>query len=313
MRIGRVVCAAWLGVLCCAAACSAPPGAPAAGGPAGPGASASPVAKVLPEVWSLLDEAEAAKGKAVTRCMELRGFTVHPASPAKAGTQHAADAYPYRDGAPTLEQAQRNGYGLQRQPSDETPPPAQASAYDRLPQAERDRYQAALGTWAQYTLADGSKLRMRRGGCDEEVMTSMYGDLQRYFRLVAVAGDMSSRLRSAGEADERVVAATKRWTSCMAAAGYPGLESVDDAEATAVSYHWPRNAPAPSFEDAERNEIALAVADAKCSETSQVDRVLRSAWTEHAQQYLRDHDTEFVALRELLHAAVIAAQRLLGA
>ncbi|WP_426510173.1 hypothetical protein ACPPVO_05500 [Dactylosporangium sp. McL0621] len=310
-----MVGAAWLGVLCCAAACSAPPGAPAAGGPADPGPKASPVVQVLSEVWSLLDGAEAAKGKAVTRCMEGRGFTVHPASPAKAATRPAADAYPYRDGAPTLEQAQRNGYGLQRQPSGETPSPAQAqaSAYDRLPQADRDRYQAALGTWAQYTLADGSKLRMRRGGCDEEVMTSMYGDLQRYFRLVAVAGDMSSRLRSAGEADERVVAATKRWTSCMVAAGYPGLESVDDAEAAAVSYHWPHNAPAPSFEDAKRNEIALAVADAKCSETSQVDRVLRSAWTEHAQQYMREHDTEFVALRELLQAAVVAAQRLLGA
>jgi hypothetical protein len=298
----------------------ADPGRSADGDPAAAGRRA---ARVRGEGVELARRVEQAQHELIRRCMSRRGFTAHPVLPSAFPTADEAgaaggsggDGSPYRE-PPEPERARADGYGIDigRPPpaTPETAPAGADAAFLALPAVERDRYLAALGAPSARQLPGGGAVETRRGGCEEEVLTAVYGDPGRYWTLVSVVFDQPTKVRAATDGDPRVTAAIASWSACMRDAGHPELASPDDAERTATGYYWPRGGPALPVEEAKRREVALAIADAGCSARTRMDATRQAVWRERDAQYLRAHEAELVAWRDLARAGLTAAQRLLA-
>jgi hypothetical protein len=305
-------------VLLSAALALAGCGAADAGSPAG-GASPTGVATSAPdrqvapiqaELHDLLGQVKTVQARAVRACMERKGFTVHPVDNGS-DAPPPGDGYPFRDPL-TPAQAQANGYPGIGETNAGPEPSTQPTddPFSRLPQDEQNRYHDAVGRKARFVLPNGEVTALLRGGCEEEVLVAIHGDLAKFLMLHYTTANAPNEVREQTEADHRVADALRRWSQCMRERGYPDLGTLDDATVLATAYYWPRGQPPPRQEDARPKEIALAVADATCLAQFDVDTVHRDVWLETRQAYYRKHETDFVALRDQLKAALVRAQQL---
>jgi hypothetical protein len=312
-RLGRAA-AALLLLVPAAAGCTgggntgAPLPAPGRG-PAGASSGSAHGAEAA--ALDLLAQVDKATDRANVACMEANGFHVHPVADTDGPTTAPGEAYPFREPL-TVAQAEDVGYTevgeLSRDPD---PPPPAPDAFHRLSAAEQRRYYVAFGHKARYILPDGTAVGVIRGGCAERVMVAIHQDLDRYLWIRNVTANAPNDIRERTEQDPRVADALRAWSRCMRERGYPDLATLDDAVVLATRYYLPRGGPRVAPEQARSKERELAVADATCADSSGVETTLRVVWQQTRDTYYVEHETDFVALRDLLRSALTAAQRLL--
>jgi hypothetical protein len=91
-------------------------------------------------------------------------------------------------------------------------------------------------------------------GCTAEAEGRLYRDLPAWFRLSHVKAGITPVVRNQVQNDPRYQAATGRWAQCMRRSGQPATD--------------PADARARGLASARRAEIALAVAEATCAQTT---------------------------------------------
>jgi hypothetical protein len=246
-----------------------------------------------------LFEAEAQLSK---RCMERKGFTVHP----PASKPVVTDDYPY-PATPSVDVARRSGYfGEQMEPA-----PGDLS-YQRLAPQEMQRYAEALnggGPGEDLVLDDGSKLGLVTGGCRGQTLTGMYGDIRTAVSRIHQIDSSGKRAQQATDADARVTAILAKWADCMRDAGYSGITTPEQARIYVDELAKPGSNPG----SVRAQGIAVAVAHAQCSQKVEVDRLRKAVWEHYLGKDLLTHEAEIVAVVELQDAALERAQALMRA
>lgn len=283
----------------------------------GPGATSTSAAGTGPIIDNglvdLRNQANAALQKVALKCMDGRGFTVHP-------TQKPLPNIPPQIGSTfmpriTSADAASKGYGLGadlRNPPADTHPPKANDAFSRLPASQQDAYNAAWGQARRFTLPDGTVVGMPMGGCDEQATKQLFGDVNNYLRLQTVIGNDENAAISQAETDQRVKNATRSWASCMAQAGYSGLDETSAAMDKAMRYYAARGSVPVYSATGQANEIKLAKADATCASSTKVDQITWQVQSSDLSAYRKQHDADFVAYRQLLTQALTKAQQALG-
>lgn len=171
------------------------------------------------------------------------------------------------------------------------------------------------------------------GDCYEQANQQVHGTgedagIEQFEEFLAEMGALYDRVRT----DPRVVEARQGWSTCMADAGYPGLEALEDAQTRVTEkqgelYGWdepePDPAPAPTgtaapgapgtvapgappevdpeIEAEVRDfELAIAWADYGCQQDTEVKLIEREVQFELEEAFLADHEQQAEAYREWL-------------
>lgn len=241
----------------------------------------------LDEIYFTLDAEEAAARHA-------REQEMIAACMAEAGFDYQSQAAPHQYRLPeviTPEYAAEFGYGETTETSGPDVPP---STFSHLPGTdpafdENNRYVESLSVGArdQYFLAmHGADFYLdeppeggaeAQPGCRGRAIDAVYADGRTPDELEHVATAIREEIWWVTE-DPRVTAANPAWVDCMADAGYPGLEAVEDAvglvvdriNASSFSYVAPwdelKQRHADELVDLRRFEVEVAVADTACRE-----------------------------------------------
>lgn len=296
LRLTQCALVAGLLVVTAAAGCSGTDPSSDTGDPA----AASRAATELNAALTTDTQVEDASSRLIRECMEKQGFTTHPKEdPAEAS---AAGAYPFVDPPAADALASEGGY-----PGDTDKPEPRAGSgssdrFGRLSEAERQRYEAALGDETVIQLSDGTEIGIPAGGCAGKIANELFGDVQGAFRTAVFARRGSDVARKQTAADPAVSEALAAWSKCMEQADFPGLA---DSEAA-------RDLTRTKGDSRRKvNEPQLAAADARCGAEHRVSEVRRAAWDRYLAEYLRGHETEIAAYRKSQETALANAQRLL--
>lgn len=227
----------------------------------------------------------------VAACMHAAGFEFAPVPDDLWQTQVMAS--PPRDD----DWVEQHGYGLTEGAStttvEHTPSPNDAIV-EALSPAEREAYDLAL------TGPDGT------GGCVGDATTSepAWFDDPTYRELL----EQATALGEQAEKDPAVVSAVATWRECMAEAGQPGYDDPADAQlqlgdrVSDAEVNGPGTVPAGRRAELLAAEVAVAVADRRCTASSGIEAVRTAAVTVLEQEYVDEHRAE-------LDAWLPAAQR----
>ncbi|MFJ6074289.1 hypothetical protein ACIQFU_26245 [Streptomyces sp. NPDC093065] len=238
-------------------------GGPGATGPARPTDGSGPVRDLTTAEEAVLDRAE---GLLVRQCMAEAGFSFWPA--AEDGTaEREGFGYVLDD----VGWARKYGYGGQFAKKAEKARRSgpNVSYLNSLPRNRRMRYDATLGgrlaeDALTVELPQGGTVRTPRDGCRAAAQGELYGDFATWFRVQAIATNLTPLFVPDLVRDKRFREAVGAWSACMRTKGHdypdppavraelPALtEGLDDAEAHAV-------------------EVRLAVDEATCATTTRL-------------------------------------------
>jgi hypothetical protein len=204
----------------------------------------------------------------IAECMQEEGFTYTPLS---------AEwfAWSYESGglrSTSRERVEQEGYGFNL---DEQEVRAEEERLD--PNIDYVATLSEDSLWAYNRALRGDvNLGGSDGGCERRALdatgtTSEPLSLsERWAPLVDSLNQMWEQLVPA---DPAWAEAQRDWSDCMAAAGYPGLEVVGDAEERAAQY---AGAAGGDRQQAQRDEIAIALADVDCRAETSVDSRVRA-------------------------------------
>jgi hypothetical protein len=264
----------------------------------------------------------------VAECMAREGFEYIPVDWSQGGMVISED-----DDIPwgTLEFAEQWGYGITTNPWEDQQPvdpepgqefvdPNQAIIEAMSPTEQEAYYAALYGTFDWSTVDEGEVVEpsWEELGCSGWAQHEVWGDNvwggdeNEWSDLM----DEMQRMWEAIEDDPRVTEAHAAWASCMADAGYSGLAKVGDAEQSfydRVNPIWenayadiPPDAGEEEWRAAEEEvqrqlaalteeEIATAVADYKCRESSGYDKKYQEANLAAQQRFYDEHKEELEA------------------
>ncbi|WP_368496153.1 hypothetical protein [Herbiconiux sp. A18JL235] len=303
-----------------------------AGGP--PDAAPRPTEGPLERYFSLLgggddqaamDERERGVQDAVAACMKVQGFEYVPDT--SSVTMYSDSSLDVEWGS--AEFAERYGYGVSTDPfgmngqatgtEEHTDP--NADYVDSLSETMRAAYEEAL--WGAGSADPGADYDWTTAGCfgaaqhDAESDRAYWDDPD----YKALEEEMNS-LDAQANADPAVVSALAEWTECMAAAGYPGLESssaaqneITDAylaltdpgaadrpdsapsDGTGQMLISPQTAPDPAaLHEVQQREIATAKADHSCGQSTESAEAVRSARERLEAEFVERHRETLDAL-----------------
>jgi hypothetical protein len=256
--------------------------------------------------------------EAVRACMKEQGFDYIPVDPSQSNVKVS-----FGTGAEELSAKERRtkGYGITTQelvgrPVRDSNDDPNQDIRDALSEADRKAYDAALlGADAANAreAAGGGGMRVQRQigssgdaataedrGCMGKAEAETPGGPE---QLGPDLKEMQDRI----QADSRVIAATRDWSECMAGAGYTGLDDPSDARdqirqkmdalmgaesdgnGTTRFAIGPEGIDPGKLEDLKQEEIALAVQDGKCQDSSGVAKALQEVTEENQQRFLDEH------------------------
>ncbi|MFD7440994.1 hypothetical protein [Streptomyces sp. NPDC059909] len=250
--------------------------------------------------------------KLIRRCMVQKGFTVFPDDGGASAPE--SERAP---GSPTLETAQKIGYGLDpRRTANEKGTQTSSDAFDQLPDSKKAAHTLAMygRDDEQVTYEFGSgKVSIGKTGCMAEVRKELYDDLETYLRLHwTVTNTVNSDTGDAVAESTDVKDALGRWSACMKEAEHTGFKSPDDARKEAsTGFEGLGPEDEQALDKAQDREIAIAVDDAKCARGSRLNQSLSTARADAAAKVLAEHESEIIAWRDLMTKAADNAQRLL--
>lgn len=264
---------------------SAPSGSPAPRA----SASGSPVDRLLAtfkEIYDLRAQVAAKREQMVAKCMEGKGFHVHPAPVAAAGAYVSPIPDPKQwelDAAAVA----RDGYGYGTTLTHPAPPESSApkTAYDRLPKADRAKYEAARDAQPK--------------GCAAVVRQALVGPSPAPGGFGAPSpNDLLVKPVDQAAEDKRVTGMYKAWSSCMAKAGYAGLHDTDEAYKM-VMRRYGAHGTTPVYTAARQQaEIKQAQADLACRTKATMASVMVTVITEKATALLLKDQQWITAWRD---------------
>jgi hypothetical protein len=252
-------------------------------------ASGSPVERLLAaykEIYDLRAQVAAKREQMVAKCMEGKGFHVHPAP-------IASDAK-YVSPIPDPGQWQlvaavvvKEGYGYGATLTHPAPVDASTprSEFDKLPRSEQARYEAARDA--------------QPNGCAAQVRTALVGPspLPAGFGAPSPNDLLTQPVDQAAE-DNRVIGMYKAWSACMAKAGYAGLHDTDEAYKM-VMRRYGAHGTQPVFTAARQQaEIKQAKADLACRTKVDMPSVMVTVITDKAAALLLKDQQWIIAWRD---------------
>jgi hypothetical protein len=299
-----VVAAACAALAGCGPAHTATPqwstGSSAAAKPSATESAADRLLAAYKELHDLKVEIAAKREEMIVKCMEGKGFHVHPAPV----LTDAAYVSPIPDATPwTLDPAavakDGYGYGTTLTHPAAVEPAAPKTAYDRLPKAERAKYEATRDAQPK--------------GCAAQVRQALIGPSP---APVSFGGpspnDLLTKPVDQAAADKRVTAMYKSWSSCMSKAGYGGLHDIDEAYKM-VMRRYGAHGTIPVFTAARQQaEIKQAKADLACRTKVTMASVMVTVITEKATALLVKDQQWILAWRDDARGQVQRAQAYLA-
>lgn len=242
----------------------------------------------------------------IARCMHKLGYEYVPETQEQDGIPN-----PFREGL-TLADAQREGYGLRhalasakatKHPNDDT--------IAGLSKSEARSYAEALAgardTRISVKIGD-STVSAPGSGCIADARKAIYGDLKKEERLSYVSRNVLAEASQTVESDDNLIDARKKWSRCMAKAGY----HYDSRRKARASLGKRYSAKGADVDAVFRDEIATATADAKCSQQTGFDTALRKAQDHASAVAVTRHEADLVAAHELNQQAVTRAKKALA-
>ncbi|SPF03248.1 hypothetical protein [Streptomyces sp. MA5143a] len=224
--------------------------------------------------------------KAIVRCMAERGLRY--SSRPRTASSRGEETNPY--GLLGARRASTDGYGIVGEflHLRSSPPPRDDEPRD--PAWQR----ALLGT-AEHKVAvalpDGSRLEYSTDGCVNAARVEVYG--ADWNRTEPVVAALSARVLTAVEKDPGYRAAMRRWSSCMAEAGYrvAGLQAVRKR----LNDRLPKVSGDPSALRAlAREEIRTAEADARCQAETKLAKTVGDVQRTVEERVLGADDREVI-------------------
>lgn len=272
--------------------------------------------------------------EAVAACMAAEGFKYLPFVPS------APEATTVFNDFGTRAFAEKYGYGISTFSTDPAPTVQQTDPnqplVDAMSDSEREAYYAALYGAPVTAMESGSAdpITMTASpapedqGCFGQVQPGIYGPAASPDEFSDLFNRMSE-LYEKTNGDPSVAQALDRWRACMADAGHPDLTSVDDpmrqisdrmnqffsstpgaspAPATPgatedldpPSYTGP-NPDDPALIQLKTDEIALAVTDFDCRESSGYRAAFDAASLTLQEQFVRDNRAELERYRDAMN------------
>jgi len=274
--------------------------------------------------------------EAIARCMAKEGFEYVPyVAPYDAtftpdGTVMLEESKPSFPDLPPAEFAARFGYGISTKPPadrKEDIDPNEAIVA-RMSVAERVAYQQALRGKGNQLDAQGypsgAGLSSSESSCtgkadgDAPTTDEVVSSQKKVDQVRKSYASLLKRVRGLKDderADPRMTAATAAWSRCLASAGHPGFDELNDphiqARADAVRLLGPGllgadDADPTRLAALRKAEIDLAVADEQC--LGDWRTTLAAVEEELEQQFVRDNLEELEKFRSAMSAAVARAK-----
>lgn len=234
----------------------------------------------------------------VLRCLERRGFTVHP--PGRHYEGYRLD--PPEPTLPSMEEAARTGLGIGfTRLSDASVASGDRAAFDALSPDERSRYFDARNGPSS---AGGAP-----GGCRGEVAAAVVVDWSRYLALrdTAAGTELEFTLNEVAWKAPSVARARAEWERCMSGKGHPGMPSPTIMRTRIRDELY---ATQHDVVAARHQEIKVALAAAECEETHQLEARHRSAWEAAYHDHVAHHLAEITAWRDFTSGALERGRRL---
>jgi hypothetical protein len=282
------------------------------GGPDGQATTAN-AERALASIRGQRDELTRLETQLVYRCLDSKGFTVHP--PVTPPADAAALTARTRLVAPSVQVAKTEGYGQDPQRRGRLNAPEAATGqqeWDALPQQTRDAAgQALFGDDSKMINVEINGVTVATGstGCYADVRKQLYGSLKEYLRLSEVAANQINALSAdGGSQDPTWVTAKQKWSQCMATAGFAGLRESRDAQKRVASRY-----DTATHAQARRFEFDIATADATCAADLRLQTIYDEAYSRANKKVLGDNESELVAWSELVSQALHRARIALGA
>jgi hypothetical protein len=251
-------------------------------------ASGSPVERLLAvykELVELKAQVAVEREKMIAKCMEGKGFHVHP-SPAAVPTTVTSPLPDPKQWTLDAAAVARDGYGYGTtltHPGVESSAPK--SAFDQLPASERTKYEAARDAQPK--------------GCAALVRQALIGPSPAPGGFGAPSpNDLLTVPAEQAASDKRVTGMFKAWTACMAKAGYAGLHDTDEAYKM-VMRRYGAHGTQPVYTAARQQaEIKQAKADLACRTKTKMTSVMVTVITEKATALLLKDQQWLAAWRD---------------
>jgi hypothetical protein len=271
-------------------------------------------------------EADLAKERQVEElirsCMQAEGFTYIPIDPATSTSAPTQGPW----SLPPAQFAATYGYGITTIDRDARSEPngdPNDAAVARMSITEKAAYYQALygdlvtvdanGNLTKRALPDGSRpTTSGNKSCSQQASEAVFGVTDEaaapadnpFSALEGEMSAMSDRIRS----DQRLFDATKKWSDCMADAGYPGYADIKNAimavDDRANEVLGPNGDQTPSdpqaLTDLRAFEIAVATADFSCR--GDYDAVRKTVTDEIQNAFINDHRSELERYRDAIAA-----------
>ena len=273
-------------------------------------------ATALAQMRSYLEVIGTAEQTLVNKCAAEKGFDVRPVDPEPIPDPDAARTMP----PPSPETARSVGYGLA--PKVLNAQDADASKqWEQTSQTYKEKLgQAVLGSPAKHvpvSFADGYTANVGSAGCYADVRRTLWGDLRQYANLSWISSQADSRTTEAVLASADWSSTLRRWSSCMASAGFRGLSRPGDARALVLARvaavgRGPRSLP-DRYSTVLDYEQTVATSDATCAQSSGMADSWTAAVAHSDTDYLvENHDSILAWAAEVQRVAPFATQRALS-
>lgn len=254
-----------------------------------PKASGSPVDRILAtykELYDVRAQVAAKREQMVAKCMEGKGFHVHP-TPVVSTAAYVSPIPDPKQWELDPAAVAKEGYGYGTTLTHPAPAESSAptSAYAKLPEAERTRYEAARDA--------------QPDGCAAQVRKTLVGPSPAPGGFGAPSpNDLLTKPADQAAEDKRVTAMFKSWGSCLAKAGYAGLHDTDEAYKM-VMRRYGAHGTIPVFTAARQQaEIKQAKADLACRTKVAMASVMVTVITEKATALLLKDQQWIAAWRD---------------
>ncbi len=240
-----------------------------------------------------------------------KGFSVFPPDPPIIPDSAAQSSLP-----PTLSVARVHGYGFVSAESSDAAS-IEDSAWAGSSDDYKQRYtRAEMGDDSKvvtYDFGDGV-VSAPADGCHGQTSARVRGDVKQSVRLEWIAGnEVRTTVDAAAQNDPRLSAATTRWATCMKGKGVDIRSRAEIGERLPVLYSDGVGQDAARLKKAKAAEVALAVKDAECADTSTLRSTSLDVKAAAATAVLTKHEKDLVAWRQMVQSALVRAEQLLKA
>lgn len=260
-----------------------------------------------------------AEWEAIKQCMEKQGFP-YP-YPAVSITE-IAEAITFGIQDPDIKEAQESGYGFYEAnltkkrgmvDGDTDTSDRAVDVYVRsLSPAERKEWGAAFGgTDATWKDVQGG-FSINTEGCLTAARKQVWGDVDAWSRIELSRQLVRNEIIDRTTQDKEFESAMTSWSICMGEQSWQFESPTKAKESISDDYRQTELDDPASLEKVRLKEIAIAVADAECTATSELASTFNEVATAYSERLSKDDERLLLQSQELRTQAVERAKQILG-